>query len=71
MLILFTNNPTIIQQLKNHSDLNKVKFTGTIHCEASLMALAHLFSAERLLKRIPPFSQEKTQELELIFSVSM
>lgn len=59
---LMPGNDALIQQLIDRSDFKKkVKFSGTIHCEALLMALIHSFSVEPPQKRIPPFSQQKTQ----------
>ena len=65
------NNDAIIKQLIDLNELKtKLKFTGTIHCEASLMALVLSFSVEELPKRILPFSQEIIRKLGPIFSVS-
>ena len=70
--ILHINNDAIIGELIDLRKLKtKVKFPGTFYCEASLMALVHLFSDEKPHKSISPFSHQQTQELGSIFSVSM
>jgi hypothetical protein len=71
-LISRINNDAIIEKLIDLDELKTtLKFTGTIHCEAPLMALVHSFSVEELPKRILPFSQEMIRKLGPIFSVRM
>ena len=66
------DNHTLIQQLIDSKGFNKKsKFSGTIHCEASLMALVHSFSVEPSQKNIAPFTPKRTLELMNIFSVSI
>jgi hypothetical protein len=60
-----------IEELKDWRPFKEKKtFSGTIHCEASLMALVYSFSGDKL-QDVPPFTQKDNQELEYIFSVSM
>jgi hypothetical protein len=67
------DNNAFIRQLIGRKDFKgKSKFSGTIHCEASLMALVHMFSSVGPSeKRVHPFSEKTTRELKAIFSVSI
>jgi hypothetical protein len=66
------DNNALIQQLIDSKGFNKKsKFSGTIHCEASLMALLHSISVGLSRKKIAPFSKQTTDELKNIFSVSI
>lgn len=61
-----------IQRLLRRQDFaNKTKFTGKIHCEATLMALVHSFSSAQPSQRVPPFSKRATQDLRDLFAVSL
>jgi hypothetical protein len=65
------DNEAAIQQLLEREDFTrKSRFSGTIHCEATLMALVHSFSsAVPLQKEVPPFSKQRTMELMPLFLV--
>jgi hypothetical protein len=66
------DNTALIQQLLDRQDFaNNKKFTGKIHCEATLMALVHSFTSTAPPKRVLPFSKQRTQDLMPLFSVSI
>jgi hypothetical protein len=70
-LMLGPDNNTLQQLIDSKGFNKKSKFSGTIHCEALLMALIHSFSVGSPQKRIAPFSEQRTLELKNIFSVSI
>jgi hypothetical protein len=62
---------SIIEGLIARSDFaNKNEFTGTVHCEAELMAPIHCFSVADAGRPIPPFTKKVAQRLRNIFVVS-
>jgi hypothetical protein len=70
---LKSRSTVFVQQLIQRKDFKaKSKFSGTIHCEASLMALVHSFSSVGpSQKTVHPFSKQATEELTAICSVSI
>ena len=61
----------IEELLKVQNFGNKTRFTGTIHCEATLMALVHSFSSAAPSAIVPPFSDQETGDLKPVFRVSI
>ena len=65
------NNFLIQQLIGSNGFYKKSKFSGTIHCEASLMALVHSFTVKSSQNKISPFTKPRTSALKNIFSVSI
>jgi len=63
---------SIIEELLARPDFaTKKRFTGTMHCEASLMALIYSFSVAPPGRAVAPFTKKITQLLREIFVVSL
>jgi hypothetical protein len=68
-----TDNNAPVQQLIQRKDFKaKCIFFGMVHCEASLVALVHSFPSIGLSQEtVDPFSKQATEELTVVFSVSI